>query len=198
MPCSDHYDIFLSHSHLDAKWVEDLANRLDDEGFKVWLDKWVLIPGVSWQQAISKGLDQAVCCAVCIGELTPVGWFEEEIERALDRQTSDASFRVIPILLPNAQAEIIDRFLKLRTWVDFRNGSDAAYAYHLLTCGIKGISPGRWPLKEPLDLIGSKVELKLRELKRWRQEDLICDKVHTDLQYQILCQHFECKDGSSG
>src|SRR5450759_3398956 len=94
------FHVFLSHSHQDAIWVKDLAERLEDEcGFHVWLDKWILIPGKSWQQEMARGLEQAESCAVCIGKETPKGWFKEEIQKALNRQTHDDQFRVIPVLL---------------------------------------------------------------------------------------------------
>jgi len=49
------WDVFLSHSHEDAESVEFVAKRLEDDGkFQVWLDKWVLIPGKSWQRISSK------------------------------------------------------------------------------------------------------------------------------------------------
>ncbi|VVB85168.1 TIR domain protein [uncultured archaeon] len=68
------FDVFLSHSHSDAIVVEALAKQLEDEfKFRVWLDKWVLIPGESWEQEIARGLDQAKSCAVCIGKETPEG-----------------------------------------------------------------------------------------------------------------------------
>ncbi|MFL5698421.1 MAG: toll/interleukin-1 receptor domain-containing protein [Ktedonobacteraceae bacterium] len=145
MTQSEHFDVFLSHSHVDAQWVEELAGRLEDQAnLRVWLDKWVLIPGGQWQQALVRGLDQVSSCAVCIGEHTPTGWCREEMERALNRQTKDPSFRVIPVLLPNARKEHVDNFLELRTWVDFgKNNLD--YAFHLLVSGIKGEPPGRWP-----------------------------------------------------
>lgn len=136
---TEHFDVFLSHSHTDAVWVEELANRLEDEAkLHVWLDKWVLIPGGLWQPELARGLDQAASVAVCIGEHTPIGWCREEMERALNRQTKDLSFRVIPVLLPGSKKEYIDNFLELRTWVDF-NMANPAYVFHLLVCGIKGV-----------------------------------------------------------
>lgn len=144
---AEHFDVFLSYSHMDADWVEHLARRLEDEhGLRVWLDKWVLVAGQPWQQAMARGIDQAGCCAVCIGEYTPIGWFKREIESALDRQTRVPSFRVIPVLLPKAKRGNVDDFLELNAWVDFRS-SDQDYAFHVLVCGVKGISPGRWPPK---------------------------------------------------
>jgi hypothetical protein len=141
----EQFDVFISYSDRDAAWVEKMAARLEDEAhLHVWLDKWVLIPGESAQQAVARGLDQAKACAVFIGANTPLGWAREEIERALNRQAKEASFRVIPVLLPNASTVNVDSFLELRTKVDFRN-IDPAYAFHLLVCGVKGVSPGRWP-----------------------------------------------------
>jgi hypothetical protein len=67
-----------------------------------------------------------------------------KIERALDRQAKDPTFRVIPVLLPNADAFNVDDFLELNTWVDFRQ-PDPTYPFYVLVCGVKGIPPGRWP-----------------------------------------------------
>lgn len=144
----EQFDVFLSHAHRDAEWVENLAICLENEAnFRVWLDKWILIPRSSWQQAMARGLDQTNCCAICISDHTPDGWFKREIERALNRQTKTPTFRVIPVLLPNADAVNVDDFLELNTWVDFRQ-PDPWYAFHVLVCGVKGISPGRWPPRQ--------------------------------------------------
>ncbi len=143
------FDVFLSHSHEDAEWVEKLAKRLEDDAeLRVWLDKWIAVPGEHWQQAMARGLDQAKTCAVCIGDQTPEGWFREEFERALNRQTKDKSFRVIPVLLPNAKTINVDVFLELRTWVDFRTGLHDSRAFHRLVSGIRGVPPGRGPEEE--------------------------------------------------
>src|SRR5690242_9449788 len=97
------YDVFLSHPHTHADWVEQLAGRLTDQhGLQVWLDKWVLIPGQNFIPAMARGLDEAATCAVCVGKETPHGWVLQEIQKALNRQTSHESFRVIPVLMPDA------------------------------------------------------------------------------------------------
>ncbi len=140
------YDVFLSHSHNDAKWVEELAKQLEDrEKLHVWLDKWILVPGEPWQQGMARGLNQAKSCVVCNSEQTPKGWFQEEIERAINRQAGNPSFRVIPMLLPGVKDFNGGDFLGLRTWVDFRKGIDDTEAFHRLVSGIKGVAPGRGP-----------------------------------------------------
>jgi TIR domain-containing protein len=176
MTTEEKYHVFLSHSHQYEEWVEALAGRLTDEhGFKVWLDRWVLIPGQSWQQEMAKGLEEAKACAVCVGQSTPRGWFQQEVEKALNRQASDTSFRVIPVLLPDAPsdpAEIMPAFLDLRTWVNYREGADPDYAFHVLAQGIKGKPVGRWPLAKEDTLVPStesRFAVAERQLKEFRK-----------------------------
>ena len=187
------YDIFLSHSHRDADVVEALAQKLeDDAGFQVWLDKWILIPGGHWQQEMAKGLNVARTCAVCIGENTPRGWFQEEIERALNRQTRDNSFRVIPIILPTGNEAIIDNFLELRTWVDFRSGIDDPIAFNYLISGIMGVPPGRITIinKDRDNLVDEEylVEIKqhLARIHVLRRDGLIGNEMAIEYQRKIL------------
>jgi hypothetical protein len=166
------FGVFLSYSHEDAEWVEQLACRLEDEcSFRVWLDKWVLTPGKSWQQGMAIGLNQTTSCAICINKNTSRGWFKQEIERALDLQTKHEDFRVIPVLLPDATEDVIPDFLSLRTWADFRQGKDQEYAFHVLAQGIAGQPIGRWPptsATSTLDAIDV-FERKVIELQRLSQ-----------------------------
>jgi len=184
------FHAFLSHSHEDAEWVEKLAGRLEDEcQFKVWLDKWVLVAGESWQQGMARGLQEAASCAVCIGGKTPRGWFREEIERALDIQMHDDEFRVIPVLLPDGDAEYVSSFLRLKIWADFRAGEDEEYAFHVLKHGIKGEPPGRWPppnVGEEADLM-NKTRARLAQLFKLQKLGLH-DEVVIEYERKILAQ----------
>lgn len=165
------YDIFLSYASIDAEVVKEVANRLRDAKFNVWLDKWVLVGGDRWQQAISKALNQAKSCAVCIGKKTPKGWFREEIEYALNRQTVDDSFRVIPVLLPNSDDSIVkNSFLGLRTWVDFKDGIENKSEFDRLIHGIMGKSLDR----------------RLREEHKYEKDRLFMDVKKTLMQIQEL------------
>lgn len=182
------FDVFLSHSHEDALLVEELAKLLEDDfGLRVWLDKWILVPGKSWQQAMARGLDKAKSCAVCIGGQTPRGWFKEEIERAINRQTKDNSFRVIPVLLPEAQEINNDNFLELRTWVNFKNGLNDAQNIHNLVSGIKGVAPGRGPQEGIVSNSSHiRVKNKLMSLRQLRNEKLIDDNIALEYQRRLL------------
>lgn len=187
------FDIFLSHSHHDAKMVEVLARKLeDDAGFRVWLDKWVLVPGGHWQQEMTKGLNEARTCGVCIGENTPQGWFQEEIERALNRQTRDNTFRVIPIILPTGDITVVDNFLELRTWVDLRERLDDPIAFNYLISGVLGIPPGRGQINQrgQEELIKEDLLLEIRQhltrIRILRRDGLIDDQLTLEYQRKIL------------
>jgi hypothetical protein len=136
---------------------------------------------------MAKGLEQAKTCAVCVSRDTPAGWFREEIERALNRQVKDPSFRVIPVILPDGDHTVVDNFLELRTWVDFKAGIDDGYAFHVLTSGIRGQAPGRYiPPGEVGGLALESMRLKLKKIRSLREEQLIDDNVALEYQRRVL------------
>lgn len=182
------FDVFLSHAHVDGALVEKLGARLVDEAhLSVWLDKWVLVPGEHWQQEMAKGLERARCCAVCIGTHTPKGWFREEIQRALNRQARDPAFRVIPVILPDGEHDLVDAFLELRTWVDFKEGIEDGNAFHILLSGVKGIPPGRYsPASPDADASLALIRDDLARIRTLRKEQLIDDDIALEYQRRLL------------
>lgn len=182
------FNVFLSHSHDDGAVVRDIAERLESKHHLcAWLDKWILVPGQSWQQEMQKGLEEAECCAACIGVNTPTGWFRQEIECALNRQATDTTFRVIPVLLPGAREENVSGFLQLRTWIDLRDGINDGEQFHLLVCGIKGIPLGRRPVpnqsSEETDIM---TKQRLQQLQEWRQLGILDTTVAVEYQRKTL------------
>ena len=141
------YDVFLSHNRADKVSVEQLAVRLEDEtGLKPFLDKWHLVPGEPWQEAIEEALDNSAACAVFLGPGGLGSWENEEMRNALERRVRDKSFRVIPVLLPGADpgdSATLPSTLSRMTWVSFSSGLDNAEAFRQLIAGIKGEVPGR-------------------------------------------------------
>lgn len=188
VPPTGSFDVFLSHPHTDAAAVEALGVRLEaDAGLKVWLDRWVLVPGDRWQQPMARGLDQARTCAVFLGGATPAGWFREEIERALSRQARDPAFRVIPVVLPGGQRSLVDDFLELRTCVEFRGGLGDPQALHLLICGVRGVAPGRpMPARHADSEQTQVLRARLSKLRDLRAERLIDDEVAIEFQRRLL------------
>src|SRR6202043_2438311 len=105
----------------DKPTVEELGRRLrQKEGIESWLDKWNLIPGVSWQPAIEEALKECESCAVFLGPEGLGPWQREEMSVAINRRVCDSEqrFRVIPVLLPGAKRESLSAFLLNTTWSD--------------------------------------------------------------------------------
>lgn len=139
------YDVFLSHSGADKPAVEELARKLLAAGITPFLDKWNLVPGEPWQEALEEALDESGTCAVFLGPGGMGPWQNEEMRSALATRTQDEAFRVIPVLLPGSfepRKEELPRFLRRLTWVDFRAGLLDEDAFHRLLSGIRGTAPG--------------------------------------------------------
>jgi tetratricopeptide (TPR) repeat protein len=140
-------DVFLSHNSQDKPFVEALAKRLEDEaGLSVWLDKWELIPGEPWQEALEAALDQCQTYVVCLGRSGLGPWHNEELRLALRQRVANKNRRVIPVLLPGSQPDALKEapaFLSGLLAVDFRQGLEDQEAFRRLVAGIKGRSPGR-------------------------------------------------------
>lgn len=135
---------------------------------------------------MAKGLDEAECCAVCVSAQTPKGWFREEVERALDLQTRDPNFRVIPVLLPDASSSTIPEFLSLRTWADFRKGKDGKYAFHVLMKGIKGEPIGRWPLQKPRMMQSKETDNYSEKLKELQSFEAVGLSKEVKIEFERL------------
>ncbi len=180
----------LSYFFLDAEWVENLARRLEKaKGFRIWLDKWIIEQSSqSWQQVSVSNLTQTDCCAICIGGQTPTNWIQGEIQRAVSQQKGYPLYRVILVLLPDIRVINIENFPEQITRVDFSRASDHNYAFHLLTCGIKGVAPGRWPPRKNRNK-RRLIKNKLQILRQYREEGLIDDVVAVDYQGKILNQY---------
>jgi hypothetical protein len=91
---------------------------------------------------------------------------------------------VIPVLLLGADRAIVDAFLELNTWVDF--GDDAEYAFHLLSCGVRGEAPGRWRESNVTNSAPDSVGTKLRQLTRWKH--MLEQQVVIETQQKLLDQ----------
>ncbi len=116
------FDVFLSHNSKDKPAVRELAQALDRNGIRVWLDEDQLIPGRPWQKLLEAGIEQSATGAVLVGRDGLGPWEDEEMQ-ALLRHAAAKGKPVIPVLLPGAPAEPgLPLFLANRKWVDLRDG----------------------------------------------------------------------------
>ena len=150
------YHVFLSHSSNDKPAVEELALWLVREGLTPFFDKWDLVVGDDWTDALPKALAASATCAVIIGPGDTGGWQSEEVKQAhirrvreRDREAGDR-FRIIPVLLPGASEPVAGEhsafdFIRPFNWVKFEKALDEVEPRRRLTSGIRGKPPGPPP-----------------------------------------------------
>ncbi len=161
------YDLFLSYNWRDHGQVESVANALQERGLSVFLDRWYLVPGRPWPQALEDALRDCRGVAVFLGPHGMGPWQQREQYLALERQDKDVKFTVIPVLLPGSDPAL--SFLALNTWVDLRKGIDDPVALKVLESAARGEAPGP-AVKERVQAVLASV-CPYRGLRAFREED---------------------------
>lgn len=160
-------DVFLSYNRSDFAVVSRLGELLRGRGYKIFIDKDQLTPGKPWPEMLEQQIFQASAVAICIGPDGLGPWQKREQYVALDRQSTSPEFSVIPVLLPGAKDPPMG-FLRLNTWVDFRDGVEQAMELSLLARAIRRLpSVNRGPaVPDPRASV-----CPYRGLKSFREED---------------------------
>ncbi len=137
MPDEFPYDVFLSHNHADKPRVRRLAERLKaagvqrEAGLRLWLDEWFIQAWDIIALNVDEGLEQSRVLLRCISPAALAsGWVALERSTAIHRDPANAGHRFIPLLPGDCALPDTLRRYKV---VDFREGSDAAFAEVLAT-----------------------------------------------------------------
>ena len=97
------YDVFLSHSSKDKAVVRPLAERLRQDGLKVWFDEWVLKPGDSIPAKIEAGLEHSRVLVLCMSaNAFGSDWAQLEAGTFRFRDPLNQERRFIPLRLDDA------------------------------------------------------------------------------------------------
>jgi len=103
--------------------VRSLYKRLLQDGLKPWLDEEDLLPGMSWQEEISRAVRAAGAVVVCLSQKSArQGFVQKEIKFALDvaEEKPEGMIYIIPAKL-DPKCDVPERLRKWQ-WVDlFRN-----------------------------------------------------------------------------
>jgi hypothetical protein len=127
------FDAFLSYSSRDKEAVAGLAARLKRDGLRIWIDDDELHPGDDWAGEARSALARVPAVAVFVGPHGIGHHQEAELVEALDSsRPGDGRFRLIPVLLPGADAMSLPPYLAKYLWVDFRDSLDNGEAYRQL------------------------------------------------------------------
>ena len=93
------YDVFLSHNHAQKDWAHDLAHRLRNEGFKVWLNEWRLQTDENWIKGLARGVTESRMIIMALSpEFLDTQWpiFEAHIPILKDPSVRHA--RLVPLV----------------------------------------------------------------------------------------------------
>jgi GTPase SAR1 family protein len=133
------FDVFLCHDWRDKPAVRRLAQDLRERGIRPWLDEQELRPGMPWQRELEDQIQSIPAVIVAVG--SQVGpWQDQELGGFL-RQFVRRRCRVIPVLLPGADAPDLPAFLDGMTWVELEKTSPDPLDQ--LVWGITGRHPDR-------------------------------------------------------
>lgn len=129
------FDVFLSYSSADERWVIKLARALEAAGLRVYRDKDRNRPGDRFMQDLEDALRNSTTVAFVLSKnwLTST-WTRDEYESA--RQQGK---RLIALRLDDTEPPA---FLALRIHVDFRGGEDKfTEGIRQLRWGVTGVLP---------------------------------------------------------
>src|SRR5574342_734262 len=126
------YDVFLSHNSKDKPVVLELANRLKQDGLRVWLDEWEIQPGDKIGLKIQQGLERSHTLLMVMSQAYFASeWSTLEHHTLLFRDPTNAQRRFIPLLIEDCKLpDVIAQF----AYVDWRQKSEEAYARLLAAC----------------------------------------------------------------
>ena len=137
------YDLFLSHASEDKDWCEKLAERLRNEGVRVWFDGWQIKPGHHLEAKLNEGLEKS---RKLVAVWTP-NYFREgkvwTLAEGFAKQHSDVLAQDRPIIpLLKADCEI-PLFTKPHYRIDFRNPDDFELSFRALIDALDLPKPGQ-------------------------------------------------------
>ena len=115
--------VFISYSHEDRKFVQELAHALHEAGEDVWWDQWELLPGDSLVKKIfEEGLAKAKAFVVVLSpNSVKSDWVREELDHATIRRIEGVT-RVIPVIWQDTE---IPPALRSLMWLDMREDFQA-------------------------------------------------------------------------
>ncbi len=109
--------VFLSHAGADSAEAKALALGLREAGVPIVCD---VLPGLTeagtpFQPRLEEQLAGSTAFLVLVGAGGTKNWVRAEVDVALERQTKDPAYRVVPVLLPGVPRNVLPAFLGRNT-----------------------------------------------------------------------------------
>src|SRR6476661_5823200 len=103
MPENFQYDVFLSHSSKDKAIVRPLAERLRNDGLRVWFDEWEIESGDNIPAKLEEGLERSRVLVLCMSASAfGSDWAQLESGTYRFRDPLNKLRRFIPLKLEDA------------------------------------------------------------------------------------------------
>ncbi len=114
--------IFISYSHSDRDFVEELATQLVVHKVNVWLDRWEMHVGESLIDRIQSAITDASALLVILSpDSVASEWCKKELNSGLIRELEERRIVVLPVLAIDCNIPI---FLREKLYADFRTDFD--------------------------------------------------------------------------
>jgi hypothetical protein len=114
--------IFISYSHQDREFVEDLATHLIKARAHVWVDRWELKVGESILTRVQDAIAGASALLVILSKASVASeWCRKELNAGLIRELEERRVVVLPVLMEDCEVPL---FLRDKMYADFRSNYD--------------------------------------------------------------------------
>ncbi len=139
------HDVFFSYSSTDKLVVHSLAERLKEDGLRVWLDDWIIQPGDMIGLKIEQGLERSRILVLVMSRAAfESAWSTLERHTPLFRDPTNKERRFIPLLIEDCiRPSVIAQF----AYVDWRTPSNESYEKLLNACRQKEGTTSGFALK---------------------------------------------------
>ena len=114
--------VFISYSHQDKDFAENLAKQLVVQNVHVWIDRWELSVGDSIVQRIQDAVEGASALLVVLSEASVNSeWCQQELSAGILRELEEQRVIVLPVLKEDCE---IPLFVRGKLYADFRTNFD--------------------------------------------------------------------------
>lgn len=114
--------VFISYSHVDRDFVNNLGIQLSRHKTRVWIDKWELNVGDSITDRIQDAIKGSEAILIVLSKASiESDWCRKELSYGIIRELEEKRVIVLPVLIEDCD---IPPFLKDKLYADFRTNFD--------------------------------------------------------------------------
>lgn len=115
------YDVFISHAHSDAAYVDELVVALEQAGVRVWHDRGALRLSEDFSSALEQALEESPYFVLVISpDYLASQWCNFEMGVVLGRKLTQEAGRVIPLYLRPVDPAKLPASINQLQWLSAR------------------------------------------------------------------------------